>query len=294
MIARLLVALSALGCLMAPWAAVFATEGNDEETHVTAEAGPTDYDVGITQNSEPSHQDGTSNDGTENVATTASQIPPTYEPVCHRGGSFEDPEGAFGCDGEQLTCGDDGLVFNVTHHPAPGVDDYIGADCIKQGEEPEATPAIDVPGEALKAFKAVTLPASVITVQPPGGETLVNLETILSTQAERFPREVTFDKPKITINLDIWPSSFVWKHGDDTSATTTWPGKPWTDGTDMGELITHVYTKKAKAVAVSVDTTWSARYRWGDKPWADVPGTVTIEGAPVSLTVLEAKPKLVR
>ncbi len=42
-----------------------------------------------------------------------------------------------------------------------------------------------------------------------------------------------------------------------------------------------------------VDTTWSARYRVDGGAWADVPGTVTIEGEPVGLEVLSASPHLV-
>ena len=70
-----------------------------------------------------------------------------------------------------------------------------------------------------------TLPESTINVQPPGGETLVNLPTILSTSAERHQIPVHLGRVNIDVLLEVWPSSFVWHHGDGTSQSTTTPGK---------------------------------------------------------------------
>ena len=50
-----------------------------------------------------------------------------------------------------------------------------------------------------------------------------------------------------------------------------------------------------KGLDLSVDTTWSAQFRVVGQPnWRPVDGTVTIDGAPVTVAVLEAKPQLVR
>ena len=56
--------------------------------------------------------------------------------------------------------------------------------------------------------------------------------------------------------------------------------------------MTHRYLEKGK-VAPSVDTTYTATYRVNGGPWRDVPGSVTIPGAPVDLQVLTATPTLV-
>ena len=167
------------------------------------------------------------------------------------------------------------------------------------GEPPASnppTPLVDIPGEVLAAFKTVTLPSSTITVQPPGGETLVNFKTILSTQAGRHQINVRLDKVDLDVVLEVWPSSFVWHHGDGTTQGTTIPGTAWTEGADVdGDgFITHVYTRKLTAAPVSVDTTWSAQFKVaGDPDWRAVNGTVSITGTPVVLSVREASPELV-
>lgn len=150
------------------------------------------------------------------------------------------------------------------------------------------------PGRILQAFREVPLPESDIVVQPPDGETLVNFETVFSTEAEPFTETVRLLGRRVT--LDITPTEFTWHHGDGTSHATDWAGRPWTRGMSTqevaAELVHHVYTRKARGLGVSVDTVWSARYRVDDGPWADVGGTVTMTGAPQPLDVLEARPVL--
>jgi hypothetical protein len=158
-----------------------------------------------------------------------------------------------------------------------------------------AKPVVNIPAEVLKAFKAVQLPSSTINVQPPGGETLVNLPTILSTNAERHQIPVHLNRVNIDVLLEVWPSQFVWHHGDGTTQETATPGKPWTEGADMASLITHTYDKTSKGLQLSVDTTWSAQFKVvGQGNWRPVDGTVPITGQSVDVAVLEAKPQLVR
>jgi len=142
----------------------------------------------------------------------------------------------------------------------------------------------------LRAFERVPLPESRVVVQPPGGQTLVGLDTIFSTGAEGFTESVTLLGR--SVELDIAPTSYRWSHGDSTEQTTDWPGARWTHNGSAGGYITHVYDDTAR-LATSVDTTWSARYRVGDGPWQEVPGTVTIEGDAAPLRVRSASPHLV-
>ncbi len=142
----------------------------------------------------------------------------------------------------------------------------------------------------LRAFERVPLPESEVVVQPPGGETLVGLDTIFSTDADEFSETVTLLGR--SVELDIAPSSYAWSHGDDSGQTTDWPGARWTRGGSASGYITHVYEDTAR-LATSVDTTWSARYRVGNGPWQEVPGTVTIEGEAAPLRVRSASPRLV-
>ncbi len=89
------------------------------------------------------------------------------------------------------------------------------------------------------------------------------------------------------VDLHIVPSEFTWQFGDGESLTTNEPGAPYPD-----LVVTHRYTKKGK-VAPSVDTTYVAAFRVNGGGWQDVPGSVTIPGAPVDLQVLTATPTLV-
>ena len=120
----------------------------------------------------------------------------------------------------------------------------------------------------------------------------MNLPTILSTSAERHQIPVHLDRVNIDVLLEVWPSQFIWHHGDGTSQTTSTPGKAWTEGANLAELITHTYAKTSKGLQLSVDTTWSAQFKVVGQPdWRPVDGTVAITGAPVDVAVLEAEPQ---
>lgn len=208
-----------------------------------------------------------------------------------------DTVAASGCV-QQFACpdGSQPIVWTYVLDSGGSLGEY--SQC-PQDPPPDATTnpstPIDIPAEVLAAFKKVDLPSSTINVQPPGGETLVNLPTILSTSAERHQIPVHLGKVNIDVLLDVWPSSFVWHHGDGTSQETTTPGNAWTEGADMADLITHTYAKTSKGLALSVDTTWSAQFKVvGQGEWRAVDGTVPIPGEPVTVAVLEAKPQLVR
>ena len=139
------------------------------------------------------------------------------------------------------------------------------------------------PRRGAEEFKKVELPASTINIQPPNGETLVNFKTILSTQAERHQVTVRLNQVNIDLVLEIWPSHFLWKHGDGTTQESTNAGLMWTEGADVDSdgFVTHVYTQALKAAQVSVDTTWSAQFKVVGAPdWRPVNGTVTKVGEP--------------
>ena len=142
----------------------------------------------------------------------------------------------------------------------------------------------------LRAFERVPLPESELVVQPPGGQTLVGLDTIFSTEADGFTETVTLLGR--SVELDIRPSSYRWSHGDSTEQTTDWPGEEWRRGGDASRYVTHIYDDRMR-ISTSVDTTWTAQYRVDGGAWQEVPGTVTIEGEAASLRVRSASPHLV-
>jgi hypothetical protein len=144
----------------------------------------------------------------------------------------------------------------------------------------------------LQAFRRIPLPESRLVVQPPGGRTLVNFDTLFHTEAEPFMRTVRLLGQRV--QLEITPSAFTWHHGDGTSQTTHEPGVAYERGRPMSDYVSNRYADADVTVRPSVDTIWSARFRVNGGPWRDVEGTVTMRGAPASLRVVEARPVLVR
>ncbi|KRF01511.1 hypothetical protein ASG88_08620 [Nocardioides sp. Soil777] len=243
------------------------------------------------QQQEPNEQGGTQQSVAQPV-DSGEDVSPTrwvLQPAC-------DTVSASGCIATYI-CEDGSPAATWFQLAENGdvIDQYT--QCPGDPEPAETTPTqtVDIPAEVLNAFKRVALPQSTINVQPPGGETLVNLPTILSTSAERHQIPVRLERVNVDVLLEVWPSRFVWHHGDDTSQETAEPGKAWTEGADVGDLITHTYAKTSEGLDLSVDTTWSAQFRVVGQPnWRPVDGTVTIDGTPVTVAVLDAKPQLVR
>jgi hypothetical protein len=135
------------------------------------------------------------------------------------------------------------------------------------------------------ALARIPLPAAALEVQPANGRTLVNFDTNFYTELQPLDRTITLLGQQV--ELHIVPSQFGWRFGDGGSATTDRPGAPYPHLD-----VTHSYLKKGR-VAPSVDTTYTATYRVNGGAWQDVPGSVTIAGAPVDLEVLTATPTLV-
>ena len=179
------------------------------------------------------------------------------------------------------------MFYVLAHHP-DGSTIPVGEVCLRPSEAPDVIPLTQ--GDVLRAFRRIPVPASEVVVQPPGGETLVNLDTVFSTRADRFTRTVGLLGRQV--ELEIWPTSFRWVNGDGSAQTTDWPGERWVHGAELRDLITHRYQHADKALVARVDTTWTARYRVNGGEWRDVGGTVTITGEPYGLAVRSASPAL--
>ncbi|MBD8870565.1 hypothetical protein [Nocardioides donggukensis] len=155
---------------------------------------------------------------------------------------------------------------------------------------PPAPPQVTEP-IVRRALRRIPLPGSSIVVQPPGGRTLVNFDTLFRTEAAPLQRTVRLLGRRV--DLEIWASSFTWRHGDGTQQVSTSPGRAFAEGVSMDEYVSHRYADAQVTVRPAVDTTYSARFRVDGGPWQDVVGTVTIAGEPVELSVVEGRPTLV-
>lgn len=135
-------------------------------------------------------------------------------------------------------------------------------------------------------MRALNWPASTLVVQPPDGLTLVNFDTnFYTTSTEPVTRQVTLLGQRITI--EATPSEYQWQFGDGQSLASAEPGAAYPALT-----ITHNYRRKG-TYRPQLDTVYSGRFRVGNGPWQDIPGTHTVVGAPEDLRAIEAQPKLV-
>jgi hypothetical protein len=155
---------------------------------------------------------------------------------------------------------------------------------------PPAGAAANLPALVLRAFQRIPLPEPHLDIQPPKGKTLIGLETIFSTQAEPFNRTLTLLGRRV--ELRIHATSYDWIHGDDTSQTTDWAGRPWERGVPMERYISHAY-EDTGSVNPTVRVTWTAEYRVNGGAWQPVNGTVDRGSPAATLVILEAEPKLV-
>ena len=151
---------------------------------------------------------------------------------------------------------------------------------------PPATPAELTPGDILTAVKKIGLPSLEINIQP-GGETLVNLDTIFYARPQPFRRSV--DLLGFDIDLVATPVRYTWRHGDGTSHTTSKPGGPY-----PSKDVIHRYPKSAKNLHPSVDVTYTVRYRVDGGAWQNLSQTLQASGPTGDLDVKEATPVLTR
>jgi hypothetical protein len=141
------------------------------------------------------------------------------------------------------------------------------------------------PGMVAKAWQRLTWPKGELTIQPPDGQTLVDLDTnFLTTNTQPTTRVVTLLGQRVTV--EATPSRYHWHFGDGAGTTTSSPGHryPHLD-------VTHEYADPGH-VRCSVDVTYSGRFRVNDDPWQQIPGTLTVSGDAVPLWVRTASPVL--
>ncbi len=122
----------------------------------------------------------------------------------------------------------------------------------------------------LKAFENLDWPPSELVVQPPGGKTLVNLDTnFYTSNTEVASIPVTLVQSRVVVSAE--PIAYRWHFGDGTTTTTTSPGAPYPDLD-----VAHVYESTEKVV-VSVDTQYgAASFTVNGGPPEQIPSTIWV------------------
>lgn len=259
---------------------------------------PVDWDAGVTE-------DGTAlqgRSGREQSAFTADEEPGVryeYTAVSLCGGSAGDPAGEFFCEASILECANNSAeqgqgpamrVFRRALDPTPQPWVFRGVTCypdLVAGDGPALTMAMIV-----DAFHDTAFAVPQVSVQPVGGITLVRLPTFFETV---FPQE-GFEPGEVDTTsllgfaVDIRPrlDAVTYHFGDGASeGPTVDTGGPYPDGG-----ITHVYSSRGQ-VQARADVTYGGQFRVDGGVWNDIPGTATITGTPVTITVKESRARLV-
>ena len=160
-----------------------------------------------------------------------------------------------------------------------GTWDPLETRCFDAPPTAAQTPKPQVtPGLVLNAIRRIGLPQLSVHIQPQG-KTLVNFDTNFYVDPQQFNRTLTLLGQ--SVDVEATPTGYTWLHGDGTSATTTDPGAPYPE-----LAVTYAYPTAA-TVAPSVQVTYTARFRVGGGAWQQIPGTVTVDGPPTNLLVVE-------
>jgi hypothetical protein len=142
------------------------------------------------------------------------------------------------------------------------------------------------------------VPHPAIGTAPPGGTTLVNIQTLLwvDTPPQRTLGTVPLLGHHVTLEVHV--AQVTWDFGDNTSDTTHSPGSKYDPARPCSTKLCpdywgHVYTSTGSK-PVQATTTWTGRYRVDTGPWQPIPGTVTGPPTTTNLTVREARGVIVR
>ena len=163
----------------------------------------------------------------------------------------------------------------------------VGTACLTASEETKVGDPPPIRTLVLRAFETLQWPASELTVQPPGGKTLVNLESNFFTTNTK-PTNIPVKLVQANVVVTARPIAYRWHFGDGTTTTTTSPGAPYPDLD-----VSHVYERTGKVV-VSVDTQYGeASFTVNGGPPEQIPSTIWVNGAEQGLQVVEALPQLV-
>jgi hypothetical protein len=175
-------------------------------------------------------------------------------------------------------------LFLRETQPVTGPWELTGSACVPVGADSGSQPSLLE--LAVRQWRRVEIPVPGLQVQPPGGRTLVNLDTIVFTDGA--PREWPVRLLGRDVTIRAIPVSYRWRFGDGENRVTDDPGAAY-----PAQTVWHVFTEPGPTWA-SVDVTYRGEFQVdGAGGWIPIPGRVTRPGTPVALTVVEQRTELV-
>jgi hypothetical protein len=204
----------------------------------------------------------------------------------------------YGCSQIQERCqlapgetAQPGYTTTMTLQLTAGVWEIVAHDC---NAVVSSAPPISVLAHA-EVQRLVPRPA--IGVGPPGGVSLVNIQTLfwLTTPATQALGSVQLLGQ--TVQLQASVSDVAWDFGDGHTDHTDNPGTPYSSANPCRTALCpgyfgHVYTDTGSRT-VTATVTWTGSYRVGGGAWQPIAGTVTGLPSTLALTVKQARGVLV-
>lgn len=184
------------------------------------------------------------------------------------------------------------LTTTGTSQPAPGGGwEQVGLDCSARSAAPQVT------GVLVMQEVRRLVPHPRIGVAPPGGVTLVNIQTLLwaDTASEQSLGTVVLLGHRVALQVRV--ARVDWDFGDGQSETTDGP-EPRYDPAAGCRTVTcpgywgHTYASTG-AMTIAATVTWSGAYRVDAGAWLAIPGEVTGPAVTAALTVKQARGVLV-
>ncbi|MGL4176911.1 MAG: hypothetical protein ACRCSN_12630, partial [Dermatophilaceae bacterium] len=182
---------------------------------------------------------------------------------------------------------------DATGRPAPGAPGqwgYAGLNCT-QDAPPGGRPVLTM-AMIRSAFRDTAFATAGVNIQPEGDLTLVNLPTWFQTvvQGPGYGPNETRTVTLLGTRVQIRPvlATATYHLGASTViGPTSSLGGPHPDGDIVAKY------PSAGAYPARTDITYTGQFRLPGGAWTDIPGQVTITGAPTTLTVKEARARLV-
>jgi hypothetical protein len=141
------------------------------------------------------------------------------------------------------------------------------------------------------------LPHPTIGTAPPGGTSLVNIETVMWAAT---PSDIELGRIRLLghdVDLRAHLERAAWRFGDGTTETADGPGTPYSTRQPCRTktcpgYFGHVYRHTGR-VAIEAELTWTGRFRVDGGAWQDIPGTVDAPATGSVVRVREARAILV-
>lgn len=198
---------------------------------------------------------------------------------------------AAACAGRRPENGKTTMVAQVVRH-ADGSQQLLSITCDAPIADRRAITATAVREQVQRL-----VPHPRVGIAPPGGATLVNLQTVLwvDTAADRDLGTVTLLGRRVDLRVHV--RTVEWTFGDGERSTTANPGRPY-DPTDPCHRALcptyggHVY-RSAGTMTITAQVTWSGEFRVGAGAWQPISGGVTGPPQTAIVTVRQARGVLV-